>query len=335
MTHSQARPSRRRVLVAAIGGAATLAWTTTARAQARPWRLGHQYNVDHPMAAGALEAAKVLAQRSNGRLRMDVFPAGQLGTGKELVQQVSDDSLDFTIDGPGQFGLWQRPLTIFEIPFVARDWNHRVKMMEGEWASAQFKALADNKNLRKLGSPWYYGSRHFTTNKVALRTAADARGLKIRVPESPLYMDMIRSLNAAPTPMALAEVYLSLQTGVADGQENPLPTINSNKFFEVQKCLNLTAHIVNPMVPLMSEAIWKALSAADQKLVTEAFEAGGTLATTSLRALEARLVDDLKGKGMQVIESDRESFRAAMKPVYSKNENVWGKGVLEQLQAMR
>lgn len=335
MTHPQARPSRRRVLVAAIGGAATLALATTARAQARPWRLGHQYNVDHPMAAGALEAAKILAQKSNGRLRMDVFPAGQLGTGKELVQQVSDDSLDFTIDGPGQFGLWQRPLTIFEIPFVARDWNHLVKMMEGDWASAQFKALADNKNLRKLGSPWYYGSRHFTTNKVALRTAADARGLKIRVPESPLYMDMIRSLNAAPTPMALAEVYLSLQTGVADGQENPLPTINSNKFFEVQKFLNLTAHIVNPMVPLMSEAKWKALPAADQKLVAEAFEAGGTLATTSLRALEARLVDDLKGKGMQVIESDRESFRAAMKPVYVKNENVWGKGVLEQLQAMR
>lgn len=335
MTNIQIKFSRRRVLVATIGSASTLAWPTAALAQTRPFRLGHQYNVDHPMAAGALEAAKILNQRSNGRLRMDVFPAGQLGTGKELVQQVSDDSLDFTIDGPGQFGLWQRPLTIFEVPFVARDWNHLVKMMEGDWASAQFQALANNKNLRKLGSPWYYGSRHFTTNKVALRTAADARGLKIRVPESPLYMDMIRSLNAAPTPMALAEVYLSLQTGVADGQENPLPTINSNKFFEVQRFLNLTSHIVNPMVPLMSEAKWKALSASDQKLITEAFETGGVLATTTLRALEARLVDDLRGKGMQVIESDRETFRAAMKPMYAKNENVWGKGILDQLQAMR
>lgn len=335
MSTSTTMPSRRHALLAAIGGAASLAWAGSARAQARPWRLGHQYNIDHPMAAGALEAARVLAQKSNGRLRMDVFPAGQLGTGKELVQQVSDDSLDVTIDGPGQFGLWQRPLTIFEVPFVARDWNHLVNMMESEWAHAQFKMLAENKNLRKLGTPWYYGSRHFTTNKVALRTAADARGLKIRVPESPLYMDMIRSLNAAPTPMALAEVYLSLQTGVADGQENPLPTINSNKFFEVQKYLNLTAHIVNPMVPLMSDARWKALPSADQALVTEAFEAGGALATRTLRALEARLVEDLRGKGMQVIESDRESFRAAMKPVYAKNENVWGKGVLEQLQAMR
>jgi tripartite ATP-independent transporter DctP family solute receptor len=336
MPVQQTPPSRRRVLAAAVAGAAALTAAPVLRAQqARTWRLGHQYNVDHPMSLGALEAARVLAQNSNGRLRIDVFPAGQLGTGKELVQQVSDDSLDFTIDGPGQFGLWQRPLTIFEIPFVARDWNHLVKMMESDWAMAQFKALADNKNLRRIGSPWYYGSRHFTTNKVALRTAADARGLKIRVPESPLYMDMIRALNAAPTPMALAEVYLSLQTGVADGQENPLPTINSNKFFEVQKFLNLTAHIVNPMVPLMSEKTWKALPPADQKIVTEAFEAGGVAATTTLRALEVKLVGDLKGKGMTVVESDRESFRAAMKSVYAKNETVWGTGVLEQLQATK
>jgi tripartite ATP-independent transporter DctP family solute receptor len=327
--------SRRRLLGATLASATLTAAPLLRAQQAKPWRLGHQYVVDHPFSMGALEAAKVLAQKSNGRLRIDIFPAGQLGTGKELVQQVSDDSLDFTIDGPGQFGLWQKPLTIFEVPFVARDWDHLVKMMESDWAKAQFKALADNQNLRKVGSPWYYGSRHFTTNNVALRTAADAKGLKIRVPESPLYMDMIRALNAAPTPMALAEVYLSLQTGVADGQENPLPTINSNKFFEVQKHLNLTSHIVNPMVPLMSEQKWKALSPADQKLVTEAFEAGGLAASTTLRALESRLVGELKGKGMTVVDSDRDSFRAAMKPVYAKNEAVWGKGVLEMLQAMK
>lgn len=328
--------SRRRVLGAAVVGAAALTNVPVLLAQqAKPWRLGHQYNIDHPMALGALEAAKQLALKSNGRLRIDVFPAGQLGTGKELVQQVSDDSLDITIDGPGQFGLWQKPLTIFEVPFVARDWDHLVKMMEGDWARGHFKLLAENQNLRKIGTPWYYGSRHFTTNNVALKTAADAKGLKIRVPESPLYLDMIRALGGAPTPMALAEVYLSLQTGVADGQENPLPTINSNKFFEVQKYLNLTAHIVNPMLPLISEKKWKALSPADQKLVTEAFEAGGVAATTALRTLETRLLSELKAKGMTVVESDRESFRTAMKPVYAKNENVWGKGVLEQLQAMK
>ena len=332
---NQSTTTRRRLLGATLAGVALTTSPALRAQQAKPWRLGHQYTIDHPMSLGALEAAKVLAQKSNGRLRFDVFPAGQLGTGKELVQQVSDDSLDFTIDGPGQFGLWQKPLTLFEVPFVARDWGHLVKMMESDWARAQFKALAENQNLRKIGSPWYYGSRHFTTNKVALRSASDAKSLKIRVPESPLYMDMIRALGGAPTPMALAEVYLSLQTGVADGQENPLPTINSNKFFEVQKYLNLTAHIVNPMVPLMSEKKWKALPPADQKLVSEAFETGGQAATAALRALESKLVGELKGKGMTVVDSDRDSFRAAMKPVYAKNEAVWGKGVLEQLQAMK
>jgi len=332
---TQQSTSRRRILGAAIAGAAVTAVPALRAQSPQPGRLGHQFVADHPVTLGALEAARVLVQKSGGRLRIDVFPSGQLGTGKELVQQVSDDSLDMTIDGPGQFGLWQKPLTIFEIPFVARDWDHLVNMMEGDWAKTQFKALADNQNLRKVSKPWYYGSRHFTTSNTALRTAADAKGLKIRVPESPLYMDMIRALNAAPTPMALAEVYLSLKTGVADGQGNPLPTINSNKFFEVQKYLNLTSHIVNAMVPLMSEKKWKTLSPADAAMVTEAFEAGGLASNTALRALESRLAGELKAKGMTVVESDRESFRSAMRPVYAKNEGVWGKGVLEQLQGMR
>jgi tripartite ATP-independent transporter DctP family solute receptor len=325
------------VSLAACAGLAALASSPLrAFAQAaKPWRLGHQWAIDHPAAQGAVKVAEVLAQRSSGRLKIDVFPAGQLGTGKELDQQVSDDSLDFTIDGPGILGLWQKTLSIYEAPFVARDWNHVVKIMEGEWGQAQFKALAANQNIQKVGRPWYYGSRHFTTRNTPLHRPADAKGLKIRVPEVPQYMDMIRAIGATPTPMALAEVYLSLQTGVADGQENPLPTINSSKFFEVQKFLSLTAHIVNPLVPLMSARKWNALAPADRALVTEAFDAGAEVNDAALRVLEGRLVADFKAKGMTVIEPDRDAFRAAMKPVYEKNEAVWGKGVLEQLQAIR
>jgi tripartite ATP-independent transporter DctP family solute receptor len=306
-----------------------------AQAPEKTWRLGHQYSIDHPVALGALRAAEVLAKTSGGRLKIDVFPAGQFGTGKELDQQVSDDSLDFTIEGPGILGLWQKTLSIYEAPFVARDWDHLVKIMEGDWGQAQFKLLATNQNIQKVGRPWYYGARHFTTRNTALRTPADAKGLKFRVPEVPQYMDMIRAIGATPTPMALAEVYLSLQTGVTDGQENPLPTINAFKFYEVQKFVNLTAHIVNPLMPLMSAKKWNALSAADQKLVREAFDAGAEVNDAALRALEARLINEFKAKGVTIVESDRDSFRAAMKPVYEKNEAVWGKSVLEALQAIR
>jgi tripartite ATP-independent transporter DctP family solute receptor len=331
---SQFAQSRRVVLQSGLAGALGLtSWSVLA--QAKPWRLAHQWATDHPVAQGAIKTAEVLAQRSNGRLKIDIFPAGQLGTGKEMDQQISDDSLDFTIDGPGILGLWQKTLSIYEAPFVARDWDHLIKIMEGEWGQAQFKALAANQNIQKVGRPWYYGSRHFTTRNTALRVPADAKGLKFRVPEVPQYMDMIRALGATPTPMALAEVYLSLQTGVTDGQENPLPTINSSKFFEVQKFISLTAHIVNPLVPLMSAKKWNALPPADRALVTEAFNTGAEVNDAALRELEGRLIGEFKAKGVTIIEPDRNAFRAAMKPVYEKNEAIWGKGVLEQLQAIR
>ena len=333
--HTPRLPTRRLVLKASLLGLGASIAPRLLAQQAKPWRLGHQWAIDHPAAQGAAKAAEVLAQRSNGRLKIDVFPSGQLGTGKELDQQVSDDSLDFTVDGPGILGLWQKTLSIYEAPFVARDWDHLVKIMEGEWGQAQFKALAEKQNIQKVGRPWYYGSRHFTTRDRPLRIPADAKGLKIRVPEVPQYMDMIRAIGGTPTPMALAEVYLSLQTGVADGQENPLPTINSSKFFEVQKFLTLTSHIVNPLVPLMSAKKWNALSPADRALVTEAFNAGADVNDVALRALEGRLAAEFKAKGMTVIEPDRTAFQMAMKPVYEKNEAIWGKGVLEQLQAIK
>lgn len=330
-------PSRRQWL-ASVGGPALCAaagWPALSWAQDRkPWRLGHQYAIDHPVSRGAAKAAEVLAQRSGGRLRMDLFPAGQLGTGRELSQQISDDTLDFTVEGPSQLGNWHKPMNVFEAPFLARDWGHLVRIMDSPWARSQFDTLASKFNMQRVGRPWYYGSRHFTTRLRGLRTPADAKGLKLRVPESPMYMDMIRAIGATPTPMALAEVYLSLQTGVTDGQENPLPTINSAKFFEVQKFVSLTAHIVNPLVPMMSARKWAALSAEDRKLVSEAFDAGADLNDELTRALESRLIDDFKAKGITIVDADRAAFRAAMQQVYDRQEAAWGKGVFEQLRAV-
>jgi TRAP-type transport system periplasmic protein len=331
--------NKRRMMLKALGGglaglAAGGSLIAVAQ-QAKPWRFGHQFAVDHPVALGASKVSEVIAQRSGGRLKIDIFPSGQLGTGKELDQQVSDDSLDFSIDGPGILSAWVRPLSIFEAPFIARDWNHLVKMIESPWSKAQFKELADKHNLQICGRPWYYGTRQLTTRDRSVRMPGDAKGLKIRVPDVPTFMDMVRAMGATPTPMALAEVYLSLQTGVVDGQENPLPTINSAKFYEVQKYLNLTGHIITPQIPLMSARRWNALSAADRALVGEAFDAGAAVSDASFRALEAKLTDEFRAKGMTIVDADRPAFQAAMKPVYEKYEAIWGKGVFEQLQALK
>ena len=324
----------RRLFTAALAGTAALALAGAAEAQQKPWRFGHQMPADHPLNQGVTKAAQEIAAKSGGRLKVDVFPSSQLGTGREMIDQVVAGTLEFIIDGPGTLSAWQRPLSILEAPFLARDWDHLVKIIDSPFGQEQFKQIAEKRGLQKVGV-FYYGTRQLTTAKKAVEKLEDMKGLKIRVPEVPVYMDMIRAVGATPTPMAFAEVYLSLQTGVADGQENPLPTINSGKFFEVQKFLSLTSHIIVPQIVMINGKTWAGLNAADRKTVTDAFVEGAKVNDAAFRKLEGELVDQFKAKGMTVVQPNLEPFRAAMIPVYQKNEDNWGKGVFETLRNIR
>jgi len=318
-----------------IAAGAALAAPAIAHAQARPWRFGHQLPTDHPMHFGALKVAEEIERRSNGRLRVQVFPAGQLGTGAEMDQQVSDGALEFALEGPGSLGAFVRTLSVFEAPFISRDWDHLLKMINSDWGRAQFRQLATQRSMQMVGPAWYYGTRQLTTRDRAVRVPADARGLKIRVPGVPVFLEMVRAIGATPTPMALAEVYLSLQTGAADGQENPLPTIAAQKFYEVQRFLNLTGHIITPQICMMNAEKYNALPDADKQIVNESFAAGGQVNDQRFRDMESSLIADFRQRGMTIVESDRAAFQTAMAPVYPRFEEVWGRGVAEQLRTIQ
>ena len=327
------KTSRRQSLGLLASVAAAAALPRMANAQGRKVRFGHQQPADSPIHRGLIKAVEVAAAKTNGRVQIELFPSSQLGSARELMTQVIDANLDFIIDGPGALATLQRPLSIFEAPFLARDFDHLRKMLQTEWAKNQFAQLTLNRNMTNIGV-WYYGVRHFTTKPRALNTAADVKGLKIRVPEAPLFLDMIRALNAAPTPMTLSEVYLALQTGVVDGQENPLPTINNNKFYEVQKYLNLTAHIIVPQLIMVNAKYWATLSEADKAGVIEAFAEGGKVNDALTREAESRLLGEFKAKGMEIVQPDLASVRQAMTSVYPKYENDWGKGTFELMQKL-
>ena len=325
--------SRRQSLALLAAAAAAAVLPAVARAQAKKVRFGHQHSADSPIHKGLVKAAEVAAAKTGGRVTIELFPSSQLGSAREMMTQVIDANLDFIIEGPGALATLQRPLSIFEAPFLARDFDHLRRMLQTDWAKGQFAQLAQNRNMVNIGV-WYYGVRHFTTKPKALNTAADVRGLKIRVPEAPLFLDMIRALNAAPTPMTLSEVYLALQTGVVDGQENPLPTINNNKFFEVQKYLNLTAHIIVPQLVMVNAKYWATLSAPDRAAVIDAFAEGGRINDGLTREAEGKLLGEFKAKGMEIVQPDLASFRQAMTSVYPKYENDWGKGTFEMMQKL-
>ena len=251
MRDMRVRPIRLAVwaLTALAAAALTVA---PAWAQTKELRFGHLHSAESPIHKGVTKAAEEFAKSSGGRYKINVFPSSQLGAAREMVAQVIDGTLDFISEGPGSLSNLNKALSLFEAPFVARDWDHVLKMLASPFGQEQLGKLAHDRNMVHVGT-FYYGVRHFTTKSKPLQTAADVKGLKIRVPEAPLFLAMIRALEATPTPMSLGEVYLSLQTGVADGQENPVGTINDQKFFEVQKYLNLTGHVIVPIMIMINK----------------------------------------------------------------------------------
>jgi TRAP-type C4-dicarboxylate transport system substrate-binding protein len=188
--------------------------------------------------------------------------------------------------------------------------------------------------MRVIGST-YYGKRHVTSGTKAINTVDDMKGFKLRIPEVDTFRAMAEAWGARPTPLNIGELYLALSQGAVDGQENPLPTIQSNKFFEVQKYLVLTGHIITPRLIVVNETAWQALNAKERQSLTAAVQTHGQAQDNEILAQEAKLADTFKAAGMTVVQPDLESFR---KPVLAsvppKFESKWGKGLWERIAAL-
>jgi len=288
---------------------------------------------EHPFVLGMKKTAETVAQKTNNRIQIQVFPSAQLGTGKDMIEAVVFGSQAMATEGAAMFSQWSPRLSIMEAPYIFRDVDHMYKVMKGPIGQEMQDELVTKRGLRSLGV-LYYGVRQLTANKPVTKPE-DVKGMKLRVPEVPLYLEMARAWGANPTPMAFAELYLALKQGTVDAQENPIPTINSGKFYEVQKYLVLTGHIMVPQFHAISDKLWKSLSASDQKILQDAVDEGITFSNEMLIKQEQSLVDEFKKKGMQVITPDVEAFRKASMAAIPKLEEKWGKGLYEKIAAVR
>jgi tripartite ATP-independent transporter DctP family solute receptor len=297
------------------------------------WKLANIIPPDHPANHAVTAAAKKIEEKTSGRIQIKVYPAGQIGSAKEIITGMTVGTVQMALDGPGILSQWSKRLSVLEAPYLAKDFAHLRRIVDSPEGQKLYDELRQRHKIRLL-DVWYYGSRHLTNSKRPINSVADTAGLKLRVPEIALSLEWARALGMSPTPMAFPELYLSLQTGVVDGQENPLPTINSAKFYEVQKHLALTGHLVSMISPLVAEDSWNAANEADRKVVIEAFKAAGVKYNAQIDALESELVKSLETKGMQVTRPDQEAMRKAMVPVYTKFEEAWGKGTYAALAAI-
>ncbi len=279
-------------------------------------KLGHVVPDTHAYHLGSIAFAKLLEQRTDGRVRITVYPAGQLATGERaLLEQVQLGAADLAVTATGVLSGFVPEFAVVDLPFLFRDYAHASKVLDGP-VGERLLGLLERAGLKGLAF-WENGFRHFTNSVRPIQRPDDLRGLKIRTMENPIHIDAVRQLGALPTPMAWP-IYTELQTRVIDGQENPIAIVYVSKFWEVQRFLALTGHFYSAAPLTMSLRRFNALPPDLQRLFVQTAREVARYERSLIRNQERQQLEELKQRGMVVTTPDREAFRRAMQPVYDK-----------------
>ncbi len=293
----------------------------------------HVYEASEPYHKWALWAGEELKKRTNNKYTIEVFPASSLGKESDINEGLALGTVDIIYTGQLFAGRAHGPIAIGGAPYMFRDFGHWNAFRKSDL----FKELGEGyekKAGHRVVSLTYYGERHVTANK-DITKPEDMKGVKIRVPDAPLYTMFPRAVGANPTPIAFAEVYLALSQGVVDAQENPLVTIQAKKFHEVQKNIVLTGHITDALLTIVSGGTLKRLSADEQKTLTEILQEAADKCTDDIVKMEKELVEWFKGQGKNVAAVDRTPFRDAVVKAHMGPDATWDKSVYDRLQAIK
>lgn len=300
-------------------------------------KLGHVTNDQSAIHKGSIKFKELVESKSNGQIEVQVIPGGQLGSEKDLVESTKLGTIQITIPSAAVLSNFVPKAAVLTLPYVIKGNNEREKYATFQKLSTtpEFKEIAaEAESVGLVAFPeavWWVGDRHVTTKEKPVKTVDDLQGMKIRTPDAPAHTEPFKILGANVTPMNIAEVYMALKTGTIEAQENSVNQIYTNKFHEVQNYVNLTGHMTQNELPVVSQKWWKSLTPEQQKVVSDAmFEAGEYMSELQLKANEDELVE-LQKNGMEVIQVDLEPFRNATKDVYKVFEDKVGKGYYEKL----
>jgi TRAP-type transport system periplasmic protein len=326
-------PFTRRTLLACATFAA-LAGAAQAQVSEHTIKFAFQNQADHPQAQGAKKFADLVAAKSGGKITVKLFPGGTLGGDLQTVSALQGGTIEMTVLNAGILSAQAKEFGVFDFPFLFGSPEEADAVTDGPFGQKLLARLAD-KNLVGLGY-WELGFRNLTNSKRPIAKADDIAGLKIRVIQSPIYIDLFNALGANAVPMPFPELYPALEQKAVDGQENPVTTIRSSKFNEVQKYLTLTRHIYNPQAVLMSKKLHDALSPAEKKIIADAMAESTTFQRGVSRVQSNVALEDLKKAGMQVTElppAEIEKLRAKVKPVVDKHSEKVGAETVKEVYA--
>ena len=324
----------KRVFIKTVIATVAMAAMGIASAQVKTIKFANQNNAGHPIVQGMEKFKDIVEKNSGGKLKVNIFPGGTLGSDQANVSAIQGGSLEMASMNSGIFASQVKDFGVFDFPFMFASTKEADAVVDGPFGK-KMHAKLEEKGL--IGLAYYeLGFRHLTNGKRPINKVSDIEGLKLRVIPNPINVDWVKALGANPTPLPFPELYAALEQGAVDGQENPIPTINSAKLYEVQKNLTLTGHQYNPQSVVISKKFWDALNAAEKKIVADAAIESAKFQRETARALEASLLANLKKNGMQVTQlsdSEMSILRDKMRPVTAKYGVVVGQDLVKELQA--
>jgi TRAP-type transport system periplasmic protein len=317
-------------------GLATLLPLSAALAQdvkERTFKFALQNPKGHPLEQGATKFSELVAAKSGGKIKVNVFPGGTLGGDAANVSALQGGTIEFVMLNSGILASQVKDFEVYDFPFMFASPKEADAVVDGPFGRKMHAKLAD-KGIVGLAYT-ELGFRNITNSKKPIAAVDDIAGLKLRVIPNAINVDWVKALGANPTPLAFPEVYAALEQKAIDGQENPLSVILANKFAEVQKYLALTNHQYNPQSLIFSKKVWDTLSPAEQKILQDAALEASKYQRQVNREAAAGQLDALKKAGMQVSEfssAEQAKLRDKLKPVIDKHGAAIP-GTVAELQA--
>jgi tripartite ATP-independent transporter DctP family solute receptor len=293
-------------------------------------KLGHGSQLKSPLQTTGEEFAKRIAEKTAGRVKIEVYGNMQLGQERDMVEGLQLGTVDLTMVSTGPLSGFAPGITVVDLPFLFSSEQHAYKVLDGEIGQGLLKQL-EPKGIVGLAF-LENGFRHVTSNK-KIMAPADLKGVKLRTMENKVHMASFKEMGAAPVPMVWGEVYTSLGQKVIDGQENPIHIIYANALWEVQKYVILTGHFYTPYIFAGSKKSLDKLPPDLQQIVRDTAKEMAPFERNIIKTDTGMMTDVLKQKGMEIVEVDRKAFQTASQPVYKQFEPQFGKDLIDRILA--
>jgi tripartite ATP-independent transporter DctP family solute receptor len=317
-----------------VGGAVLLSGQASAQTSERTLRWAQQNSLEHPQGQGARKFAELVEQKSGGKIKVRIFPSGQLGGDLPTVSALQGGTIDLTVLNAGLLVGIVKEFAVVDLPFLFNNPEEADAVVDGPVGRKLFDTLPE-KGLVGLGY-FELGFRNVTNSKRPITKWEDFSGIKLRVLQSPLFIELFNTLGANTIAMPFPEVYSAMEQKVIDGHENPFTVIFDSKFQEVQKYLSVTRHIYNPQSVLISKKTWDKLSDEEKKIIQTSLDEAKVYQRQVSREKAVQALEGLKKAGMQVNEVSPQEIariREKIKPVIEKYSKEIGEPLVAEVNA--